>query len=255
MHILVTNDDGVFAPGLQALAQALRDLGKVTVVAPDKNWSACGHAKTLTRPIRVEEVSLADGSPAFACDGAPSDCVALACLGMIEEKIDMVVSGINPNANLGHDITYSGTVTAAMEAIIWKLPGIAVSVDSPNGHEEPIDFSLAAHVGARVAKMTLEHTLPENVLLNVNVPYVGKDALKGIQVTRQGIRKYRDKLLRRADPHGKPYYWIGGDPPVGVPQAGTDAGALAEGYVSITPLTLDLTAYDHQETFTAWNFT
>jgi 5'-nucleotidase len=127
MHILVTNDDGVTAPGLLALAQEMRSLGQVTVLAPDHNWSASGHVKTLHRPLRVKEVLLSDGSWALASDGAPSDCVALAVLGLLPTSIDLVVSGINPNANLGHDVTYSGTVTAAMEAAIWGLPGIAIS--------------------------------------------------------------------------------------------------------------------------------
>jgi 5'-nucleotidase len=131
MHILVTNDDGVFAPGLLALANELRKIGDVSVVAPDRNWSASGHVKTLSRPLRAKKVSLADGSDALACDGAPSDCVALPVLGLLDKPVEMVVSGINPNANLGHDVTYSGTVTAAMEAAIWNLPGIAVSLDAP----------------------------------------------------------------------------------------------------------------------------
>ncbi len=129
MHILVTNDDGVTALGLLALAQAMRSLPdvKVSVLAPDRNWSGSGHVKTLERPLRVRDVTLADGSTAFTSDGAPSDCVALALLGFFEEKIDLVVSGINPMHNLGHDVTYSGTVTAAMEAVIWDTPGIAFS--------------------------------------------------------------------------------------------------------------------------------
>src|SRR5512137_511771 len=128
MHILLTNDDGVYAPGLLALAQEMKKIGKVTIVAPDRNWSASGHVKTMERPLRVKETHLADGTPALASDGAPSDCVALALLGLIEEKIDLVVSGINPNANIGHDLTYSGTVTAAMEASIAGIPGLAFSL-------------------------------------------------------------------------------------------------------------------------------
>jgi 5'-nucleotidase len=131
MHILVTNDDGVLAPGLLALAQQMRLLGDVSILAPDRNWSASGHVKTMHRPLRVREVRLDDGTAAMASDGAPSDCVALALLGLLPDKVDLVVSGINPNANLGHDITYSGTVTAAMEAVIWGIPGISVSLDSP----------------------------------------------------------------------------------------------------------------------------
>ena len=208
MHILVTNDDGVFAPGLLALVEALRAIGDVTVVAPDRNWSASGHVKTLNRPLRVKEICLADGSPAWACDGAPSDCVALPVLGLLPQPIEMVVSGINPNANLGHDVTYSGTVTAAMEAAIWNLPGIAVSLDAPEYHSGPLDFSTAAQVAARVAVKVWEKKLPPNTLLNINVPYCTLDELKGYMVTRQGLRVYHDELDRREDPRGRPYYWM-----------------------------------------------
>ena len=243
MHILVTNDDGVFAPGLLALVQALRPLGKITVLAPDRNWSASGHVKTLHRPLRVKEVKLADDSPALASDGAPSDCVALALLGLVKESIDLVVSGINPYANLGYDLTYSGTVTAAMEAVIGRLPALAVSVD---GSEEAqvTDYGPAARTACQVAELVMAHKLPPNVLLNVNVPALSEDKLQGWRITRQGTRIYRDQLLTRADPRGRPYYWIGGEAPTGMLTEGTDIGALAAGYVSITPVTLDLTAYN-----------
>ncbi|HQU35505.1 MAG TPA: 5'/3'-nucleotidase SurE, partial [Anaerolineales bacterium] len=150
MHILVTNDDGVQAPGLLALAQEVRKLGKVTVFAPDKNWSASGHVKTLDRPLRVRETTLADGTSAFMSDGAPSDCVALPLLGFLEEKVDLVVSGINPYSNIGHDVTYSGTVTAAMEAVITGVKGIAFSLASQDKPANTVtDYSHAAQV-ARV---------------------------------------------------------------------------------------------------------
>ncbi|HEX7393872.1 MAG TPA: 5'/3'-nucleotidase SurE [Anaerolineaceae bacterium] len=243
MHILVTNDDGVFAPGLLALVQALRPLGKITVLAPDRNWSASGHVKTLHRPLRVKEVRLADDSPALASDGAPSDCVALALLGLVKESVDLVVSGINPYANLGYDLTYSGTVTAAMEAVIGGLPALAVSVD---GSEEAqvTDYGPAARTACHVAELVMAHKLPPNVLLNVNVPALPEDKFQGWRITRQGARIYRDQLLTRADPRGRPYYWIGGEAPTGVRTEGTDVGALAAGCVSITPVTLDLTAYN-----------
>src|SRR5215211_2224417 len=183
MHILVTNDDGVQAPGLLALAQEMRKLGKVTVFAPDRNWSASGHVKTLERPIRVTETVLADGTAAFMSDGAPSDCVALPLLGLIEEEIDLVVSGINPNANIGHDVTYSGTVTAAMEAIIAGVKGIAVSLDSPDGHRGELDYSTAAIVARRIAEQVITDGLAEGVLLNVNVPYLKENEIKEYAIT------------------------------------------------------------------------
>ncbi len=254
MRILVTNDDGVTAPGLLALAQAMRALGKVTVFAPDRNWSASGHVKTMDRPLRVRETLLADGSSAFTSDGAPSDCVALPLLGLIEEKIDLVVSGINPNANVGHDVTYSGTVTAAMEAVINGVPGVAVSLDSPENHKEKLDYSAAASVARRVAERVLAEGLPEGVLLNVNVPYLKESELKGFMVTRQGLRLYRDELDRRLDPRGRPYYWIGGESPTGVDEPGTDFGALRAGCVSITPLQLDLTAREAMKKLETWKW-
>lgn len=253
-HILVTNDDGVRAPGLLALASSLRELGEVSVLAPDRNWSASGHVKTMHRPLRVTEVKLEDGTSALASDGAPSDCVALALLGYLPDEVDLVISGINPNANLGHDVTYSGTVTAAMEAAIWKVPGVAVSLDSPENHLGELDYATAAKVAVRVVRAVLEKGLEPDVLLNVNVPYLPEAQLKGLKITRLGLRVYRDQLDRRLDPRGRPYFWIGGEAPTGVPEQGTDFGALAEGFVSITPLQLDLTAYPALERMQDWQW-
>lgn len=245
-HILVTNDDGVSAPGLFALAQALRSLGEVSILAPDRNWSASGHVKTLHRPLRIKEVSLEDGSMALASDGAPSDCVALSVLGILPE-LDLVVSGINPNANVGYDVTYSGTVTAAMEAVIWGIPGLAVSLDSPENHQGILDYKPAAELARQVAETILNNKLDRDVVLNLNVPYLSLEDIKGLQVTRQGLRVYRDELITREDPRGIPYYWIGGDPPTGIPDQGTDIGALQAGYATLTPLGLDLTAKEALE--------
>ena len=254
MHILVTNDDGVQAPGLLALAQAMRPLGKVTVFAPDRNWSASGHVKTLDRPLRVIETVLADGTEAFASDGAPSDCVALPLLGFVE-KVDLVVSGINPYSNIGHDVTYSGTVTAAMEAVIAGVPGIAFSLASQdNPSTGPADYGPAAHVAGVIARKVLAGGLPENVVLNVNIPYRRVEELKGFSITRQGLRVYRDALDKRTDPRGRPYYWIGGEAPTGINEEGTDVGALLAGYVSITPLHLDLTSYKAMDVLKTWKF-
>jgi 5'-nucleotidase len=255
MHILVTNDDGVMAPGLLALAQAMQSFGQVSVVAPDHNWSISGHVKTLNRPLRVVEATLADGTPALASDGAPSDCVALAVLGLLPEPIDFVVSGINPVPNLGHDLTYSGTVTAAMEAAIWGLPAVAFSLDGPEGeHMSVIDYSPAARVAAEVVSLALKHGIASQTLLSVNIPYRPYEQLHGFQVTRQGLRIYRDALIKRTDPRGKPYYWIGGDAPTGVPEEGTDIGALQAGLVSITPVQLDLTAHQLVADIAAWEW-
>lgn len=254
MHILVTNDDGIAAQGLLALAQEMRKLGKVTILAPDRNWSASGHVKTLDRPLRVKEMKLADGTVAMASDGAPSDCVALAVLGLLNEKVEMVVSGINSNANVGADVTYSGTVTAAMEATIWGLPGVAVSLDAPEYHTGLLDYGPAARIAQQVVERVMRHGLPDKTLLNVNVPYLPYDEIHGIRITRQGLRVYRDILDQRIDPRGRPYYWIGGEAPTGVPEEGTDFGALDDGMVSITPLHMDMTAYRAMEDIRTWDW-
>ncbi len=200
MHIVVTNDDGVYAPGLIALAKALMKMGTVSIFAPDHNWSASGHVKTLHRPMRVKEIELEDGTPARACDGAPSDCVALAALGLLSEPIDFVVAGINPNANLGHDLTYSGTVTAAMEGAIWGIPSAAISLDAPEYHRGSLDYAPAAEVARMVVEKLVQNPLPPDVLLNVNVPYLPLNQLKGFAITKQGLRIYKDELVRREDP-------------------------------------------------------
>jgi 5'-nucleotidase len=254
MHILVTNDDGVTAPGLLALAQSMRSLGTVSILAPDRNWSASGHVKTIDRPLRVKEVRLADDLPAWAADGAPSDCVALAINGFLDEKVDVVVSGINPYANLGHDVTYSGTVTCAMESTIWGVPAVAVSVDSPDNHLGSVDYEPAARYARRVVQSVLRYGLPAETLLNVNVPYLPDEQIKGIQITRQGLRVYHDKVDKRVDPRNRPYYWVIGDIPTGVAERGTDIGALGEGFVSVTPIQLDLTAYRLISELNAWEW-
>jgi len=251
MHILVTNDDGITSPGLLALARAVQKLGKVSILAPDRNWSASGHVRTLDRPLRVKKVRLSEAIIAYASDGAPSDCVALATAGFFEEKIDLVVSGINSSANLGHDVTYSGTVTAAMEAAIWGIPALAFSLDTPeNG--TPLDYSAAGFYAQVITTAALANHLNPPIFLNVNIPGLPRDQIKGIQVTRMGLRVYHDHLDRREDPRGRPYYWTIGSLPTGLPERGTDIGAIADGFVSVTPLQLDLTAYHVLPELKAW---
>lgn len=253
-HILVTNDDGVMAPGLLALADEMRKLGRVSILAPDRNWSGGGHVKTLDRALRVREVLLADGTLAYNSDGAPSDCVALATLGFINEPIDLVVSGINAGANLGHDVTYSGTVTAAMEAVIAGIPAVAVSLETLDGHVGEVDYGPAARAASKVVRQVIENGLSHEILLNVNVPFLPDEQIRGFALTRQGLRVYHSRLDERIDPRNKAYYWIGGDAPTGVPERGTDVGALAEGFVSITPLQLDLTAYRALTDLNTWQW-
>ena len=246
MHILLTNDDGIAAPGLLALKQALDPLAQVTLIAPSRNYSASGHRKTMHKPLRVDQAWLSDGSPAWVCSGAPSDCVALALLGFVKETIDLVVSGINPTPNLGQDVTYSGTVTAGLEAVISGVPGVAVSA----ALAAPDDYEPAAKIAAQIVRAALERGLPAGVMLNVNVP-AGPD-IKGARITRQGGSIYRDELVERLDPRGKPYYWIGGEIPTGAEEEGTDFWALAHGYVSVTPLKPDLTAREAIPVLEAW---
>lgn len=247
-HILVTNDDGVQSPGLLALKQVLEAVGEVTVFAPDRNWSAAGHSKTMHKPLRIQRVALADGSPAYTTNGAPSDCVGLALLGAIPARPDLVVSGINQGANLGHDITYSGTVAGAMEAVVGGIPAIAVSMDARDWH----DFAAVSATVAGLARLILSQGLPPNILLNVNAPALPSDRLQGIAVTRLGKRVYRDVLIEREDPKGQPYYWIGGEPPTGVVEDGTDIGAVAGGYISVTPLSMDMTEYSLLDHLKKW---
>jgi 5'-nucleotidase len=248
-HFLVTNDDGVDAPGLLALAQEMRKLGDVTVIAPDRNWSASGHVKTLHRPIRAKKAILSDGTPALAIDGGPADCVALAILGVVEMPIDLVVSGINPWPNLSYDMLYSGTVSAAAEAVICGIPGIAVSTDHPLNPRDDRDYTTAAVTARRIAEKVITNGLRADLLLNVNVPYLPLDAVRGWRITRQGVRRYEDELLTNHDPEGNPYYWIGGKFPAGEPVDGTDIGAVKQGYVSIMPVHLDLTNFKDHEAF------
>ncbi len=253
-HILITNDDGVLAPGLLALAQEMRTLGRVSILAPDRNWSGGGHVKTFDRALRVKQFRLADGTIGYGSDGAPSDCVALATLGYFKEPIDLVVSGINVGANLGHDVTYSGTVTAAMEAVIANVPGIAVSLETTDSQPDQIDFGPAARAARQVVQHVIENGLPAEILLNVNVPLVKQEEIRGFRLTRQGLRVYHGRLDEGKDPRGLPFYFIGGDAPTGVPERGTDIGALAEGYVSVTPLHLDLTAYRALSDLNTWGW-
>jgi len=269
--ILVTNDDGVDAPGLLALKQSLEKIASVIVLAPDHNWSAAGHTKTLNRPLRVWQKQLRDGSTAYVTDGAPTDCVALVMLGLFRkssreqsfdinfagarddlrhEKPAMIVSGINPGSKLAHDLTYSGTVAAAMEGAINNIPSLAISLDG--NHRDAMDFAPAAEIAQRLARRALELTLPPDTFLNVNVPNVPTQDMRGVRVTRLGKRIYRDALVERQDPSGKNYYWIGGEPPGGVMEDGTDVAAIAQNYVSITPVHLDMTSHALIDSLKAW---
>ncbi|MEA2518636.1 MAG: 5/3-nucleotidase [Chloroflexota bacterium] len=249
-RILITNDDGVESRGLLALKQALDPIGDTTVVAPDTNQSAVGHQKTLMRPLRVRERTLGDGSIGYSVDGSPTDAVSIAFLGYFGHGFDLVASGINYGANLGDDITYSGTVSAAMEAVINGCPAFAISQEY---YEHP-DFALATSAATIVARNILEHGLSRGELINVNVPAVSFEECDGIEVTRLGRRVYQDQLLERLDPRGIPYFWIGGPPPSGQAIPGTDFHAVVNRRIAVTPIHLDLTGRSLLRRLKTWSW-
>ena len=232
--ILVTNDDGVTSDGIHALADAMKPLGDVVVVAPLQEASAIGHALTLRRPLRIESVS--DG--VYAVDGTPTDCVNLACAIILKRIPDLVVSGINKGWNLGDDITYSGTVSGALEGALLGAPGIAVSLKRLPTY----DFTPSAAAAAKVARAVLQHGLPPRSFININVP---PGTPKGLRVTTQAKRNHVTKIDARTDPRGSHYYWIEEALDEYHPDSGrTDYEAVKEGYVSVTPLQPDMTAYE-----------
>ncbi len=249
--ILVTNDDGVFAPGLLALAQAMRRFGDVQIVAPATNQSASGHKRTVYQDIAVDEVTLADGSTARAVAGSPADCVALAALGVVEWPPKIVVSGINRGQNMGQDITYSGTVTAALEAAIQGHPALAVSLVNHSA-DKVEDYLAAAEIAAHVVESMLNHTLPPLTILNLNVPATGP--IKGLRLTRQGVSAYEDGVERTGN-----IYRVLWPPQTGIPggidDEGTDLWAVHNGYASLTPLHLDMTAHHFLSRLAAWDIT
>lgn len=254
MNILVSNDDGVRSEGILALANAMRTIGKTYILAPDRNWSATGHVKSLSRPLRIQEVKLEDDSMAWACDGSPSDCVSMGLHNFFGVNFDLVVTGINTTANLAQDITCSGTVTAAMEAAIHGIPAVAFSLDTSTLHGKKANYDEAAFWIQKIIRVAKNHPFAPLSLLSVNIPALPANHIKGFQITRLGQRIYRDQLEKRTDPRGHDYYWILGKEPHGIPQAGTDIGALQEGYVSITPLHLDMTAYHLMQNVQSWNW-
>lgn len=243
MLILVTNDDGVHSPGITALAQGLACLGRVVVVAPDRERSAVGHALTLQRPLRAERIR----PDVYAVDGTPTDCVGLGICGLLDQRPGLVVSGINKGGNLGDDITYSGTVAAAMEATLMGVPAFAISLES--GPYALEDFSTAASVSVLMARHILEKGLPQDTFLNVNVP---RGSFGGIVLTRQGKRRYEELVEEKVDPRGRTYYWLGGGDPGFVDAEGTDLHMVHRGRVSVTPLHLDLTNYRSFAELSTW---
>ncbi len=238
MRVLLTNDDGISSRGLHALVHAFEGIAETFVVAPEHERSATGHAITLHKPLRAVPSRIPDSAvSAWATNGTPADCVALGLLELLPARPDVVVSGINVGANIGRDLTYSGTVSGAMEAAIFGVPGIAVSV---SGFRNPI-FDVAAAFSVRLARAILERGLPEDTLLNVNLPNLPASEVRGVEITSQSPARYISRVDKRTDPRGRSYYWITGEPSPRPDEAGTDTWAVAHGCISITPIGLDMT--------------
>jgi 5'-nucleotidase len=239
----VTNDDGIDSHGIRILAETLKILGRVYVVAPDKECSAMAHSLSLRRPLKVEKV----GDDYFAVDGTPADCVNLAVCNLLPGKPDLIASGINKGGNLGEDVTYSGTVSAAFEGAFYGIPSFAISLVSKNDFK----FKTAASFAQRVARFILGNGLPKDTFLNINVPNVEENEINSYKITKQGRRIYGDAVVEEVDPSGQKFYWIRGHRGFGSVE-GTDFEAVANNHISITPLHLDLTDYRSMEEAITW---
>lgn len=246
MKFLLSNDDGIHSEGLTALEDALQPAGDVFTVAPDRGQSSMSHALTLHRPLRVSQL----GPRRMAVDGTPVDCVKLALSGLLPVRPDLVISGINKGPNLGDDIIYSGTVSAAIEGALLGLPAVAVSLVT----FKEFDFCAAADFTAHLVSIIRSGGIPPKTLLNVNVPALPKGELKGWRLTRMGKRHYSETIVERVDPRGGKYYWIGGDDLGFAQEAGTDCVTVHQGFVSVTPLQVDLTDYKLLENSTIPSF-
>jgi 5'-nucleotidase len=233
MDILITNDDGITATALYALREQLKDLGRVIIVAPDRDQSATSHSLTLYRPMRIERPE----PDVYSIDGTPTDCVVIAAHGLLDRPPDLVVSGVNRGPNMGDDVFYSGTVAAAIEGALQGLPALAFSLVVSG----LADFTYACQFARRLVGTVIEKGLPPKSVLNVNLPALPAAEIRGVRVTRLGKRVYQDTLIERTDPRGRAYYWIGGDAPIWEPEPESDFLAIDEGCVSVTPLHLDLT--------------
>lgn len=245
MHILVTNDDGIHSPALLQLKTQLSAFGRVTIVAPDRNQSATSQSLTLHRPLRIHP----HGDEVYSVDGTPADCVLIAFHGMLIERPDLVVSGINHGPNMGEDVFYSGTVAAAIEGALQGVPAIAASLVT----RALTDFAEPASLLGGIVRQVLERGLPKELLLNVNFPFRPRAQLKGIQLTRLGSRVYQDTLVKKVDPRGKDYYWIGGEDPIWKPIEGTDFHAVDAGFISVTPMQLNLSDVKAQVEMQQWD--
>lgn len=242
--ILISNDDGIHSEGIKALARAMKSLGEVYVVAPDRERSASSHSLTLYHPLRVEDVA----KNWYSVDGTPTDCVNLGINGILKFRPDIVVAGINKGPNLGDDITYSGTVSVAMEGTLLGVPSIAVSLVA----RRDFNFKPAADFAKTLARFVLKNGLPKDTLLNVNVPAIDADRISGYRITKQGKRIYGDAVVEKEDPRGRKYFWIGGDDLGFVHADDSDFQAISDGYISVTPIHLDLTNHASLKEIKKW---
>jgi 5'-nucleotidase len=236
-HILLTNDDGIHAPGLQMLFKESRKLGNTIIIAPEHDNSAASHSLTMNRPLRVREIA----ENIYAINGTPTDCVTIGIGKILAQKPDLVISGINPGPNLGDDVSYSGTVSAAIESTMLGIPAIAVSLAAES---DPLFLETAVNFTVRLAVIILENGLPKDTLLNVNVPNTTPDRISGIAFTRRGRRLYEDAIKETFDPWGRKHYWIGGGTPSFDAGEDTDSAAISVNKISITPMHLDPTNYE-----------
>ena len=251
LNILISNDDGIYSKGLYELAKRMAALGKVTVVAPDREQSAIGHAITMHQPLRCGKIKLYDlDINAWWVNGTPADCVKLGVETILSVKPDLIISGINDGENLGTDIIYSGTVSAAIEGSMFNIPSIALSYARHCG----ADFSAPAEIAVQVIQQVLDHKEKDNMLLNINIPETeGIEFLKGVKVTRLGVKKYRNNFEERKDPRGNSYYWLAGELIQDEIGEDTDIYAVRNGYVSITPIHIDLSGYEDIKKIRDWN--
>ena len=235
--ILITNDDGIFSPGIYALWEAMQEIGETNVIAPYTEQSSVSHAITLSDPLRVKGIKRSGGFKGLAISGTPADCAKIAIRSLMDEKPDVLISGINRGANLGNNIIYSGTVSAATEGTILGIPSIAISLNSFH-HDK---FCGAKEIAIKVVHYIMNNTLPIGTLLNVNVPYCLPEEIKGIRVTRQGHQYFQDEFEQRKDPHGRNYYWMKGKIVDDDQEFYYDSKAVRDGYVSITPIHFQMT--------------
>lgn len=248
--ILITNDDGITAPGIKALVEAVKDLGEIVIVAPDSPQSGMGHAITITKPLRLDKTNLYDGIESYQCSGTPADCVKLAVDKVLHRKPDLLLSGINHGSNSSINVIYSGTMSAAVEATIEGIPSAGFSLCN---YAYNADFSLSIIVAKLIAKNILSGGLPEGVLLNVNVPKIETANIKGIKICRQAQAKWEEEFDERSDPNGRKYYWLTGKFVNYDKGNDTDEWALANGFVSVVPVQFDLTAHHAMAHVNNWN--